>query len=255
MPGSAAYVQFRTPRRFTSITFSHCSGVVWEKNPNSSVPALFTRMSIGALALSTAACAEPRSVTSSSIASPEISPATSAAPSRLRSPIVTSAPSAARRRAIAAPMPLAPPVTSAFRPSSLIAGRSLLRGPCSLLAGGGSDPDHRRHRSTRLRPRRALGKCRAADRDRFPRGKPRRGGRRPRPYRNLGGRGRGPGERRGGGAWADRLPDGPLPGAVRDPDQPQGGALARPAARRLHGADRRGRERQGEQDPRRLAGI
>ena len=34
---------------------------------------------------------------------------------------MTSAPSAASRRAIAAPIPLAPPVTSALRPSSLIA--------------------------------------------------------------------------------------------------------------------------------------
>src|SRR4051794_5327856 len=104
------------------------------------------RMSIGGPALCTAAWAEPRSVTSSSIASPEISPATSVACSRLRSPIVTSAPSAARRRATAAPMPLAPPVTSAFLPSSLIgeqpirarpAQAALLRlasGGCSLLA-------------------------------------------------------------------------------------------------------------------------
>ena len=37
------------------------------------------------------------------------------------SPTQTSAPSAASRAAIAAPIPLAPPVTRAFRPSSLIA--------------------------------------------------------------------------------------------------------------------------------------
>ena len=40
---------------------------------------------MGAPALSTAACAEPRSVTSSSIGSPEISPAIFVAPSRFRS--------------------------------------------------------------------------------------------------------------------------------------------------------------------------
>jgi hypothetical protein len=91
---------------------------------------------MGGPALSTAAWAEPRSVTSSWIDRPEISPATSVAPSRLRSPIVTSAPSAASRRAIAAPMPLAPPVTSAFFPSSLTAQGSLFGAPCSLLAGG-----------------------------------------------------------------------------------------------------------------------
>ena len=38
--------------------------------------------------------------------------------------MVTWAPSAASRRAIAAPMPDAPPVTSALRPSSLIAARA-----------------------------------------------------------------------------------------------------------------------------------
>ena len=39
--------------------------------------------------------------------------------------MTTSAPSAARRAAVAAPIPLAPPVTSALCPSSLIAGRSI----------------------------------------------------------------------------------------------------------------------------------
>src|SRR5829696_6476990 len=167
IPGSAACVQLRTPFRFTAITFSHCSGVVSVKNPNSSVPALLTRMSIGGSALATAAWAEPRSVTSSSTARPEISPATSVAPSRLRSPIVTCAPSAARRRAVAAPMPLAPPVTSAFLPSSLMAQGSLFRAPCSLLAGGGPHPDHRWHRCARLWPGCPLGPCGTADRDRL----------------------------------------------------------------------------------------
>src|SRR3954447_296475 len=136
MPGSAAKVQLSTPLRFTAITFCHCSGVVCAKKPNSSVPALLIRMSIGAPALSTAACAEPRSVTSSSIARPETSPATSVAPSRLRSPIVTSAPSAARRRAIAAPMPPAPPVTSALLPSSLMGAAAYSWRPvaCSPVA-------------------------------------------------------------------------------------------------------------------------
>src|SRR5262245_12777617 len=136
MPGSAAWVQLRTPVRLTASTFSQRSGVMSTKNPKSSVPALLTRMSIGAPALSTAACAEPRSVTSGSIGRPEISPATSVAPSRLRSPTVTSAPSAARRRAIAAPIPLAPPVTRAFFPSSLMRQSSLFGAPvaCAPVA-------------------------------------------------------------------------------------------------------------------------
>ena len=42
------------------------------------------------------------------------------------SPIQTSAPSAASRAAVAAPIPLAPPVTRALRPSSLIGGQHRL---------------------------------------------------------------------------------------------------------------------------------
>src|SRR5262249_52278628 len=48
-----------------------------------------------------------------------ISPATRSAPSVFTSPTHTSAPSAASRDEIAAPIPLAPPVTRAFRPSNL----------------------------------------------------------------------------------------------------------------------------------------
>src|ERR1700760_261120 len=100
-----------------SITRCHCSGVVVGKKPNSSTPALLTRIAISPIA-STAALAAPRSVTSSSIAWPLTSPATRSAPSMLTSPPPPSAPSAASRSAIAAPIPLAPPVTSAFLPSS-----------------------------------------------------------------------------------------------------------------------------------------
>ena len=74
---------------------------------------------------STAARADSRSVTSSSIAWPLTSPATLAAPSVSMSPTQTSAPSAASRAAIAAPIPLAPPVTRAFRPSSLMRRASI----------------------------------------------------------------------------------------------------------------------------------
>ena len=51
-----------------------------------------------------------------------------------------SAPSAARRRAIAAPIPLAPPVTSAFRPSSLMRGSICARGSSGWLAALSSPP-------------------------------------------------------------------------------------------------------------------
>ena len=88
--------------------------------------------------------------------SPSISPATSRAPSRLRSATATRAPSAASRRAVAAPMPLPPPVTSAVRPSS--------RMRRNLYSAAADRPrhDHRRHRRPRLRPRGALGARRHA---------------------------------------------------------------------------------------------
>ena len=76
------------------------------------------------------------------VAKPSISPATSRAPSRSRSPMATVAPSAASRRAVAAPMPLAPPVTSAIRPSSRMRRRNLYSaavpepGTVVVLAGG-----------------------------------------------------------------------------------------------------------------------
>src|SRR5436189_3499131 len=98
---------------------SHIAGSVWVKNPNSSVPALLTRISNGPSS-STTALAEAAWVTSRPAASPPNSAATSRAPSWFRSPMTTLAASAARRRAIAAPIPLAPPVTSALRPSSLM---------------------------------------------------------------------------------------------------------------------------------------
>src|ERR1700742_2370124 len=103
-----------------SRTRCHCCGLVCGKKPNSSVPALLTRIARPSIS-SIAARAESRSVTSRSIEWPLISPATFSAPSRSMSPTHTSAPSAARRSAIAAPIPLAPPVTSAFLPSSRIA--------------------------------------------------------------------------------------------------------------------------------------
>src|SRR5207302_1120124 len=59
---------------------------------------------------------EAASATSIAHAKPSSSPATAFAPSSLRSRMPTRAPSAARRRAVAAPMPDAPPVTSAVFP-------------------------------------------------------------------------------------------------------------------------------------------
>src|ERR1700744_3982681 len=107
------------------------------------MPALLTRIARSEPIASTAARAESRSVTLSSIPWPLTSPATRSAPATSTSPTHTSAPSAASRSAIAAPIPLAPPVTSAFLPSSRMP-RSIDSRPLrsqdsmrvALLAGG-----------------------------------------------------------------------------------------------------------------------
>src|ERR1700754_4023933 len=143
IPGSAAAVQLSTPFRLTSITRCHCWGVVVGKKPNSSMPALLTRIARSEPIAATAAWAESRSVTSSSIPCPFTSPATRSAPATSTSPTHTSAPSAASRSAIAAPIPPAPPVPSAFPPSSRMP-RSIDSRPLrsqdsmrvALLAGG-----------------------------------------------------------------------------------------------------------------------
>ncbi len=75
-------------------------------------PALLTRMSTSMRASASA----PRSERSTCHASPPISAASASADARSTSATVTRAPAEASSRAQAAPMPLAPPVTSALRP-------------------------------------------------------------------------------------------------------------------------------------------
>ncbi len=167
----------RTPRRLTPRTTSHRSSSELTKYANRSVPALLTSRSTGPSASVTAATAgatEAVSVTSRSVAKPSISAATSRAPSSARSPTATRAPSAARRRAVAAPIPPAPPVTSAVRPSRRMTANPIL----AALAARGLH--HRRLRRAGFRPRGALGAGRRAGRDRLARRRPRAGGRRPR---------------------------------------------------------------------------
>ena len=92
------------------------------------MPALLTTMSTGPSASSIAATparAEPASATSMCTAMPSISPATERALASFRSATATCAPSAASRRAVAAPIPDAPPVTSAIRPSSRMAAQRI----------------------------------------------------------------------------------------------------------------------------------
>src|SRR4051794_4333472 len=117
MAGSTACVQENTPSRLIAIRRRQRSGVMSVKNAKSSVPALLIRMAKGPCSSATA-FAETGSVTSRKTASASISEATPFAPSSFTSPITMPAPSAASRLAMAAPMPLAPPVTRPLRPSS-----------------------------------------------------------------------------------------------------------------------------------------
>jgi hypothetical protein len=96
------------------------------------IPAFETTMSIPPYAATVPANASSTSasrVTSMASASarpfpsrPAIAPATSEAPAALMSATATCAPSAAKRCAIARPMPLAAPVTRATRPASVFSG-------------------------------------------------------------------------------------------------------------------------------------
>src|SRR5215212_1291482 len=91
-----------------------------------------------ASAPSSAARTESVERTSSSNAPPSTSPATLRAPSRFTSVTATRAPSAASRRQVAAPIPEAPPVTSAVRSASRIGppGRLPAMDSVVLLSGG-----------------------------------------------------------------------------------------------------------------------
>src|SRR3954451_1787861 len=131
--GSAAWATYSRPLRLRSIIRSHSStgaSTIW---PSSITPALLMTVSSrpsSCAVRSTAACACSRSVTSASIASPPISPASASSRSLRRAATATVAPCAASARAVASPIPLLAPVTSATvsRSSLLMAGRYTGRG-------------------------------------------------------------------------------------------------------------------------------
>src|SRR3954452_11961303 len=249
---STACVHASTPRRFTPSTRSHSVSSVFTKNAKRSVPALLTSTSTGPTAPPTVATARPTeavSVTSSSVARPSISAATSPAASTSRSPTATRAPSAARRRAVAAPMPPAPPVTSAVRPSRRMTANHI------LAALGRPGLHHRRLRRARVRPRRALGTRRDPRHHRVPRRRAGRGG-------GTAGEGRGARRRLHRGRERGRRhprrrrrPHRPVSQPIRDADQPQGRAARWPARRRHDRPARRRGVGQGDANARRLAGL
>src|SRR5690349_15145346 len=114
--------------------------------PSSITPALLMTMSSrpsSPTAARTAALAWSRSLTSAWIARPPISPTSASSRSLRRATTATVAPSAASARAVASPMPLLAPVTSATVPSSLRPMRAALH---LQLRGGGLAAERRLHR-------------------------------------------------------------------------------------------------------------
>ena len=93
------------------------------------IPAQVTRTSRRpvSIAAATAASMSARNVTSQRIARPPIRSAVAPAAASSKSATTTWAPSAASRLAAAAPMPFAPPVTSAVFPSKRLNGSSARR--------------------------------------------------------------------------------------------------------------------------------
>src|SRR4051794_5308869 len=128
------------------MTASQSSSLIRKSRLSRMIPAQVTRMSTEprSAVAATAASTSSREVTSQRTAVPPISPAVACAVASSKSATTTCAPSAARRRAVAAPMPFAPPVTSAFLPWNLM--RPSLTGLEQRAA-----PDLPGHRQRQLR--------------------------------------------------------------------------------------------------------
>ena len=121
MWGMAARNPRYTPVRLTASSRFHSSTDHSWSGDWFPMPALLNRVVSPPMAAAAASTAPDRasgSVTSATCAVPSISSATSWAASPLMSITATLAPSSAIRRAVARPMPEAPPVTTARRPSS-----------------------------------------------------------------------------------------------------------------------------------------
>src|SRR5574341_1179658 len=118
IPGRAAWQHRKVPFRLTASTASHCSSVILAAIASRLMPALLIRMSsrpnartVSWTTRSQSAFFATSPATMSALAPADrISPATASSPSTFASFTATSAPSRANRFAVAAPMPLAPPV-------------------------------------------------------------------------------------------------------------------------------------------------
>src|SRR5689334_3669177 len=121
--GRAACATYSSPWRLSAIMRSHsCTGAS-TISPSSITPALLTTMSSrpsSCAVRSTAPTACSRSVTSASMARPPISALSASRRCLRRAATATVAPCSARARAVASPMPLLAPVTSATVPCSAV---------------------------------------------------------------------------------------------------------------------------------------
>jgi hypothetical protein len=129
---------YTTPKTMTRNSASRSSGVVSSRSLTWAIPALMKTSTLpSSLATrSTSPKTASRSETSAAIATDRrpralTSSATFSAPSALTSLMATSAPSAASRSAMALPIPLAAPVTTATFLSMLLMGTYLLVGASS----------------------------------------------------------------------------------------------------------------------------
>ncbi len=119
--GAAAWITRKVPVRFTARVRENTSAVVSAIPVSARMPAaLMTPSSppIASAALLTAALTDAGSDTSQAIATAPISSATAFAALSDRSRIATAAPSRRNSRAVARPIPDAPPVMMILRPAS-----------------------------------------------------------------------------------------------------------------------------------------
>src|SRR6266545_748554 len=125
IPGITSRQHRKTPSRLTSCTCHQSSGSTFHVAPSGPpTPAFATKRSIGSpppisnSTLATIRATSSRFETSPTTASPPISSATRSTCSRVLAETATRMPAEASSRAMFAPMPRPPPVTSAICPSS-----------------------------------------------------------------------------------------------------------------------------------------
>ena len=141
--GAAAWITKKVPVRFTATVRENTSAVVSAIPVSARMPAaLMTPSSppIASAALLTAALTDAGSDTSQAMATAPISSATAFAALSDRSRIATAAPSRRKSRAVARPMPDAPPVMMILRPASraiVVSLFDLVRGLRPNLAATG----------------------------------------------------------------------------------------------------------------------